>query len=139
MKQTLREFMTDNPAKVDLDTSLAAVAPIMRDRAVGNVLVTVGDDLKGIVTDRDVVVRAIAEGMDPQSTTVEAVYSGTVVTASPDTPVNEAVRLMREHAVRRLPVIDGNRPLGIVSIGDLAMYRDDQSALADISAAPPNG
>jgi len=138
MPQTVRELMTDNPCFVELDTPLSAVAQTMRDNDIGDVIVVDGGEMRGILTDRDIVVRALAEGMDPRSTTVDAVYSGQLVTVTPDTPAKEAVRLMREHAVRRLPVTEDGNPIGIVSIGDLAMYRDEDSVLADISAAPPN-
>jgi CBS domain-containing protein len=131
--------MTTNICQVDLDTSLVEVARAMRDNGVGDVLVTDGGQMRGIVTDRDIVVRAIADGLDPTRETADTVFSGAdLVTISPGASLEDAARLMRERAVRRVPVVDGGRPVGIVSIGDLAMERDDQSALADISAAPPN-
>jgi CBS domain-containing protein len=92
----------------------------------------------GILTDRDIVVRAIAEGRDPGSTTVGEVCSSDLTTLTPDQSIDDAVRLMREHDVRRLPVVQDGRPVGIVSLGDLAVELDPDSALADISAAPPN-
>jgi len=130
--------MTDRPEEAGLDTPLIAVAQTMRDRAIGDVIVTTDGELKGIVTDRDIVVRAIAEGMDPERTTVDAVFSGEVVSATPDTSVRDAAQMMRENAIRRLPVVEDRRVVGVVSIGDLAMYNDEDSALSDISIAEPN-
>jgi CBS domain-containing protein len=90
------------------------------------------------LTDRDVVVRAVAEGRDPKSIKVGEIVSEDVATVTPDEPVDKVVSLMREKAIRRVPVVDGGRPVGVVSLGDLAVERDSKSALADISAAEPN-
>lgn len=92
----------------------------------------------GLITDRDIVVRAIAEGRDPGSTAVRDVCSSDVVTVTQEQDLDEAIRLMREHDVRRVPVVQDGRPVGILSLGDVAVEREPDSALADISAAPPN-
>jgi CBS domain-containing protein len=110
----------------------------MRDDDIGEVIVSDGDRLLGIVTDRDIVVRAIAEGLDPVREKVDTVFSGDVNTVSADAPIEEAIRVMSERAVRRLPVMEGERIVGVVALGDLAMERDTNSALADISSAAPN-
>jgi CBS domain-containing protein len=136
--QTLKDLMTPNPTTVSTDTPVLDAARTMRDQDIGNVIVTQGDRVCGIVTDRDIVVRAIAQGCDPQTTTIGEICSQDLVTVSPDDEVQEAVTLMRERALRRLPVVENGRPVGIVSIGDLAIERDKDSALADISKAPPN-
>ena len=117
---------------------MRTAATQMRQADIGDVVVLKDGAVCGIVTDRDVVVRAVADGKDPDKTTVGEVCSAQVVAVSPDDNEDDAVRIMREKAVRRLPVVDGGRPVGIVSIGDLAMERDQGSALADISAAPGN-
>jgi len=130
--------MTPQPEQVDVDKTIAAVAKLMRDEDIGEVIVTDGDRLLGIVTDRDIVVRAIADGLDPVRETVDAVFSGDVNTVSADTPIEEAVRVMRERAVRRLPVMEGERLVGVVTLGDLAIEGDEDSALAEISSAAPN-
>jgi CBS domain-containing protein len=131
--------MAHNPRSVGLDASLVEVARIMRDDDVGDVLVTQDDSLRGIVTDRDIVVRAVAEGANPSDQTVDAVFSGgEVVTVTPDTSLEQAALIMREHAIRRLAVVEGGRPVGVVSLGDLAMQEDEDSALAEISSTPPN-
>lgn len=139
MARSTREVMATDVCEVGLDQTLADVARMMRDEGVGDVLVTENGQLRGIVTDRDIVVRAVAEGLDPQRETVDAVFSGQdLATITPDTPLEEAVRTMREKAVRRLPVVENDRAVGILSIGDLAIERDENSVLADISVAPQN-
>ncbi|MEV5810863.1 CBS domain-containing protein [Streptomyces mutabilis] len=138
MTQYVRDIMTGHPVTVEPQTSVTAVARIMRDRDLGAVLVTDGDELRGLVTDRDLVVRSVAEGGDPERTTVAGACSDDLVTVRSDDELNHAVELMRDHAVRRVPVVDDGRPVGIVSLGDLAMERDPESALGDISVARPN-
>ena len=138
MTQYVRDIMTGHPVTVEPQTSVTAVARIMRDQDLGAVLVTDGDELRGLVTDRDLVVRSVAEGGDPEQTTVAGACSDDLVTVRSDDELNHAVELMREHAVRRVPVVDDGRPVGIVSLGDLAMERDPESALGDISVARPN-
>lgn len=136
--QTVREIMTTNPVTADKHVSLAEAARMMRDADIGDVLVTRSGLLAGLVTDRDLVVRGIAEGKDPETTGLAEVCSTSPVTLSPDDPVDDAVRMMRHHAIRRLPVVEDDRPVGVVSLGDLATERDPKSALAEISSADPN-
>jgi CBS domain-containing protein len=138
MAQHVRDIMTSDVVSVEPQASVASVARLMRDEDVGSVLVTEDGHLRCLVSDRDLVVRAFAEGVDPDRTTVMQAASADLVTVSPDDSLDRAVRLMREHAVRRLPVVDGDQPVGIIAIGDLAIERDDKSALGDISAARPN-
>ena len=138
MAQTLKDLMTPNPLTCPATATILDAAKQMRDRNIGDVIVTNGNGVCGIVTDRDIVVRAIADGCVPANTTIGDICSRDLVTVSPDADVTEAVSLMREHALRRLPVVENGKPVGIVSIGDLAVERDSDSALADISAAPPN-
>ena len=138
MARTVNEVMTHDPVVVEPTTTLTEAARFMRDSDVGPVLVAEGGSLTGIVTDRDIVVRAIADGRDPSSTKVSDVVSGSVTTVTPDQDASEAARIMREQDVRRLPVVQDGRPVGIVAIGDLAVELDDESALADISASSPN-
>lgn len=130
--------MTRDPRTVGADDPVANAAQIMRDSDIGDVIVTEGDQVKGIVTDRDIVVRGVAEGRDAQSTKVSEVCTTGVETIEPDTSVDDALRMMREHDIRRLPVVQGGSPVGIISIGDLAVEREPDSTLADISAASPD-
>ncbi|CAL9350007.1 CBS domain-containing protein [Streptomyces sp. DH-12] len=138
MTQYVRDIMTAAPVTVGPHTSVAQVARIMRDRDLGAVLVTDEGRLRGLVTDRDLVVRSVAEGVDPEETTVAGACSDDLVTVRPDDELDLAVRLMREHAVRRVPVVEDEHPVGVVSLGDVAMERDPESALGDISVARPH-
>ena len=138
MAKTVNEVMTHDPRTVEATANLVDVAKEMRDGDVGAILVDDDGRLKGIVTDRDIVVRAIAGGKDPYSTPVGSLCTGDPVTVSPDQAVEDVIQLMRDRNVRRVPVVQGGKAVGIISIGDLAMERDEHSALADISAAAPN-
>ena len=134
----LVDVMTPDPITLDATTSVADAAKAMEQRNVGDVIAMKDGTMCGVVTDRDIVVRAIAHGLDPNQTALGDICSRQVITVDSNASVNDAVALMREHAIRRIPVTDGGRPVGVVSIGDLAMNRDPGSALADISAAPAN-
>jgi len=139
MSQTISQVMTPDPWTVQEDAPIQEAARIMRDADIGDVIVLRGDgSVCGIVTDRDLVVRALAEGSDPKTATVAEVCRHSVVSISSGDPVDQASPLMREYNIRRLPVIDDSRLVGIVTLGDLAIDRDPKSALADISKAPPN-
>ncbi len=138
MAQYVRDIMTAAPVTVGPHTSVAQTARLMRDHDLGAVLVADDGRLRGLVTDRDLVVRSVAEGVDPEETTVVQACSEDLVTVRPDDELDLAVRLMREHAVRRVPVVDGEQPVGVLSLGDVALERDPDSALADIGVARPN-
>jgi CBS domain-containing protein len=138
MVQRIRDVMTGQPTTLPEDATVAEAAKRMRDDAIGDVLVVREGALTAIVTDRDIAVRVVAEDRLPAETPLREISSGDVVALSPDDSIPDAVRIMREQAVRRIPVVEGGRPVGIVSIGDLARERDSDSALADISEAEPN-
>ena len=138
MAEVVRDVMTADIVTCPSNTPIADVARTMRDRDIGNVLVTEGNRLCGIVTDRDLVVRCLADGADATRTTVAHAVSGELVKVFPGMSLQDAAHTMAEHHVRRLPVIDDGRVVGIVSLGDLAMKGDPRSALAGVSAAPPN-
>jgi CBS domain-containing protein len=125
MGQTIRELMTQNPRTVSPDQTIEEAAKIMRDEDTGVVPVTEGDNLTGVITDRDVAVRAVAEGKGP-STSIRDVASKDLVTVDPDQGLDEALRLMAQHQVRRLPVVEEDgRLVGIVSQADVARKGDD--------------
>jgi len=139
MPERISDVMTTDPVALTNEATLRDAAVAMRDRDIGDVVVTKPDGtVCGIVTDRDMVVRAIAEGHDPSTMTLEDVCSHRLVSVSSDDPVAVAVKKMEEQAIRRLPVMDNGTLVGIVSIGDLAVRRDPESALGEISAAAPN-
>lgn len=139
MGALISSVMTPNPVCVEQDASVAATAAIMRDSDIGAVIVMDNGRIAGIATDRDLVVRGVAEGFDPMAAPIATVASPTAICLSSDSSTADAVRRMRESSVRRLPVCDSaGHPVGIVTLGDLAEELDPESALADISAATPN-
>ncbi|MGH3259520.1 MAG: CBS domain-containing protein [Streptosporangiaceae bacterium] len=138
MDAKVRDLMTPGPIGVDYHQSIAEAARTMRDWGVGAVLVTKDEVVHGLVTDRDLVVRAMAESMAPDEP-VGPLSSSDLVGVSADEDAEVAVRLMREHAVRRLPVIDDGQIAGMVSLGDLALEAEPASALAAVSQARSNG
>jgi CBS domain-containing protein len=110
----------------------------MRDAGIGDVIVERDGEVCGIVTDRDIVVRVAAENRTPGDVRLGDICSRELATLAATDIVEDAVRLMADKALRRLPVLDGGRAVGIVSLGDLAIERDPESALASISGAPSN-
>lgn len=138
MASRIAEVMSRSPVIVPSTTTLLEAAQLMRDHDIGDVIVQDGDDVQGIVTDRDIVVRGIADEGVPDEATVGEICSTSVITVGPDDPIGAAVQLMRENAVRRLPVTEGAVVVGVVSLGDLAVEQDRTSALAEISRAEPN-
>ena len=130
--------MTRDPRTVNASDTIVDAARTMNEADIGDVVVVDNGDVQGIVTDRDIVVRAIAEGRDPQSTSVSDVCTTGIDTIEPSPSVDDALRKMRDADIRRLPVVQDGRPVGIVSLGDLAVEEEPDSPLADISAAEPN-
>jgi CBS domain-containing protein len=137
MSVAVRDVMTTRLATVDAGDSPTDAARLMRDEDIGDVLVTENGRLCGIVTDRDLVVRCMAEQTESEIRVGE-LCSQELVSVSPDDDLDDAIRLMAERDIRRLPVIEGNNAVGILSLGDLAIERDPDSVLGDISAANPN-
>jgi len=139
MGQLISEIMTTDPITVPTNATVAEAARLMREHAIGDVLVVDGDRLCGVVTDRDVVNRIVAEDRPAGQTPIGDICSTDPVAVRSDHEVSEAIALMRKHDIRRLPVVDdSDRPAGIVTLGDLAENQDPNSVLGDISAAPPN-
>lgn len=140
MAETIRDVMTPDPATCRSEDTVLDAAQAMSKGDFGAVVVTAGenDEVRGIVTDRDIVVRGVAAGKDPAATRISEVFTTEPSTLSPEDSLDDAVDALREGHVRRLPVVEGSRVVGIVSIGDLAQARDERSALADISSAAPN-
>lgn len=130
--------MTINPRTVKVDDTVKDAAVVMRDSDIGDVIVIEDGQVTGILTDRDIVVRAVAEGRDAESTTVSEICTSGIQAIEPDASVDDALRMMREEDIRRLPVVKNGRPVGIISLGDLAVEREPDSTLADISAAAPD-
>ena len=126
MGKSIQEFMTSNPSAIDAGGSIASAAKIMRDENVGLVPIVDGERVVGTVTDRDIAIRVVAEGKDPQSGKVEEIASTELVTVKPQEDLDEALRLMASHQVRRLPVVDEDgRLVGVVAQADVAREAGD--------------
>lgn len=139
MASTINDIMTRNPRTLTSDATVAEAASCMSDLDIGDVLVTEKDgQLCGVVTDRDIVVRVLAAHKDPERARLGDVCSRDIITLKPSSSIDDAVRMMSGRSVRRIPVVKDGKPVGIVSLGDLARSKDPRSALASISAAPAN-
>lgn len=138
MAQSIQDIMQPNPVCLTAETSVAVAASAMRDSDIGDVMVESDGQVCGIVTDRDIVVRVVAARKTPGEVKLGEICSRDLSALSPSDTVERAVQVMRDKAVRRLPVLDNGRAVGLVSLGDLALEHDPRSALADISAAPGN-
>jgi len=133
MDAKVRDVMTPGPIGVDYHQSIGEAARTMRDWGVGAVLVVSNESLHGLVTERDLVVRAVAEARGADEP-VGPLSSANLIGVDADADVREAMRLMREHAVRRLPVLEDGQVAGIVSMGDLTMQDEPALAFAQLSA-----
>lgn len=138
MSQPIRNVMSKKILKLPASATVSDAARTMRDSNVGAVIIEEQGKLLGLVTDRDIVVRTIAEGRDPDATRLEDTCTKMPISLAPDDDTDRAVQLMRERSVRRLPVVENGKVIGMVSLGDLALERDRKSVLGNISAAPPN-
>lgn len=136
----VRDVMTPAPEAVSLDTPLTTAARLMADQDIGDVIVIEPktERVAGIITDRDIAIRAVAEGRNPDSTTVEEIFSRNLAAVSPADSIGRVLELMEDLKVRRLPVVEADRAVGIVSLGDLAVETNVGSALAEISSAAPD-
>ena len=126
MEKGIREVMTSNPRTIEADKPVADAAKLMRDEDVGLAPIVEGDRLVGALTDRDIAIRVVAEGKDPASTPVREVASTDVVTVDPDQDLDEALNLMAQHQVRRIPVVEQDgRLVGVVAQADVARQADE--------------
>ena len=123
---TVRDIMTEGADSVDGSTTVLEVAKRLAAQDYGSLPICDGDKLQGMITDRDIVVKVLAAGKDPATTKVGELAQGEVVTIGADDTVEEAMRTMAEHQVRRLPVIDGTTLVGMLAQADLARSGDDE-------------
>jgi len=130
--------MTRDPVMLKPGDTVLDAARIMRDHDIGTVLVSDKNQLVGMLTDRDIVVRAVADKADVSAMKVDQIASKEITALAPEDPLDKAVKLMRSRAVRRFPVVKAGKPVGVLTIGDMAVELDPKSALADLSAADPN-
>jgi CBS domain-containing protein len=127
MGKRVREVMTQNPRTCDADGTVIEAARLMKQEDIGLVPIVQNDELVGTLTDRDIVLRVVAEGRDPQSTKIRDIASGDLVTLDPEQDLDEALRLMARHQVRRLPVVEEDgKIVGIVAQADVAREGDEE-------------
>lgn len=138
MSRSVLDLMTHEPATCSPEDSTLDAARAMSDGDFGSVLVARDGHLLGILTDRDIVLRVVARGLDPATTPIADILTPDPTTLRADADSEEALQAFRSRHVRRLPVVDGDRPIGILSIGDIAMSHQEPSLLGDLSAAPAN-
>jgi CBS domain-containing protein len=139
MQRKLADLMTADPITLPHTATLVEAAEQMARSDIGDVVIEDKGKVCGLVTDRDIVVRGLARGMDPTTTTLADICQHALVCLTPEDNAEEAIRQMKEHAIRRIPIVQEGRAVGVVSLGDLAQDRDRESVLATISAAPSNG
>ena len=126
MGKTIRDVMTSNPCTIDADKDVAYAAKMLRDENVGIAPIVEGDQLVGVLTDRDIAIKVVAEGKDPQTTKARDVASRDIVTVDPQQDLDEALRLMAQHQIRRVPVVEEDgKIIGIVAQADIALASDD--------------
>ncbi len=138
MTRKMRDIMSPAPVCMAPGESVSAAAQAMKQHDIGTVLVLADGRLSGLVTDQDITVRVLAENRDPRATRIGDICSGELFVLGPDDDVEQATRLVRERAVRRIPVLADGKPVGVVSIGDLALEKDPTSVLSGVSSAPAN-
>jgi CBS domain-containing protein len=138
MPHRIQDVMTSHPVTLPGTASVHEAARAMQDHDIGAVIVLEHHEVCGLVTDRDIIVRTVAEARDPATTPLADFCSHAVRTVTPTDSVEQTVRLMRTHAIRRVPVVDGGQAVGMVLLVDLAVARDSDSALGEISATPSN-
>lgn len=142
MGPKVRDVMTQRPRAVTSDTPVTQVAELMESEDVGSIPVLDGEQLTAIVTDRDIVVRALAKGKDPRGMPVREVFTTEIITVGPDQDLSDALQIMAANQVRRLPVVDEeNRLVGVVSQADLAMEAKEKSVgeMVQEISRPPEG
>jgi CBS domain-containing protein len=121
MVNSVREAMTEDPRSIGPSASVVEAARLMRDEHVGSLPITDGDTLVGMITDRDITTRVVAEAANLATTSVRDVYSEDLISVGPDKDLGEALRLMARHQVRRLPVVEDGKLVGIVAQADIAL------------------
>ncbi len=127
MAKTIRDLMTSNPTTIEPDKTVVDAAKLMGDEDAGLIPIVEGRKLVGTITDRDIATRVVAESKDPQSTKVRDVMTSRLVTIDPDQDLDEALRLMAQHQVRRLPVVEEDgKIVGIVAQADVAKHTSDE-------------
>ena len=141
MANSVRDAMTADPRSIGKSVSVVEAARLMREQDIGSLPITDDEQLVGMITDRDITMRVVAEAADPNATSVEDVYSRDLVSVEPDNDLEEALRLMARHQVRRLPVVENGRLVGIVAQADIALSENETKTgeLVEAISAPSEG
>jgi CBS domain-containing protein len=141
MAKSVRDAMTGDPRSIGATASVVEAARLMREAHIGSLPITDGDKLVGMITDRDITTRVVAEAADPNETSVGDVYSQDLISVEPDKDLLEAVQLMARHQLRRLPVVENDRLVGIVAQADIALAENQQETgeLVEAISKPSDG
>ena len=136
MAKSVRDAMTENPRSMGASASVVEAARLMRDEHIGSLPITDDEELVGMITDRDITTRVVAEAADPKMTSVGDVVSRDLISVEPDEDLEEAVQLMASHQVRRLPVVENGRLVGIVAQADVALtLRENEQRTGELVEA----
>jgi CBS domain-containing protein len=127
MAKSVRDTMTENPRSISAAASVIEAAQLMRETHVGSLPITDGEQLVGMITDRDITMRVVAEAADRMGTSVGDVSSRDLITVEPDRDLDEALQLMARHQVRRLPVVENGKLVGIVAQADIALSENENT------------
>lgn len=136
--RNVREVMTSTPETVETTSGIRDAAKVLERADIGSVIVVDGGQVRGILTDRDIALRVVAAGLDASTAKVADAMTAAPETIAPTATVREAVSIMRQHDIRRLPVVEAGRAIGVVALADLATSSEMPNLLSDISSAPPN-
>ena len=141
MTKSVRDAMTEDPRSIGPSVSVVEAARLMREGDIGSLPITEDEKLVGMITDRDITTRAVAEAADPGRTSVGEVCSHDLVSVEPDQDLDEALQLMARHQVRRLPVVENGRLVGIVAQADIALRENETTTgqLVEAISAPSQG
>ena len=137
MTLSVRDTMTENPRSIDASASVVEAARLMREQHIGSLPITDDEQLVGMITDRDITTRVVAEGVDHTRTSVRDASSQDLITVEPDSDLDDALQLMARHQVRRLPVVENGRLVGIVAQADIALSENEGTGkLVEAISAP---
>jgi CBS domain-containing protein len=135
MAKSVRDAMTENPRSIGQSASVVEAARLMREEHIGSLPITDDEKLVGIITDRDITTRVVAEAADPNMRSVGDVYSRDLISVEPDNDLEEALQLMARHQVRRLPVVENGRLVGIVAQADIALSENEKAKTGELVQA----
>ena len=141
MAESVRDAMTEDPRSIGKSVSVVEAARVMREQDIGSLPIIDDELLVGMITDRDITTRVVAEAADPNLTSVEDVYSRDLISVEPDNDLDEALQLMARHQVRRLPVVENDRLVGIVAQADIALGENEKRTgeLVEAISEPSEG